>query len=224
MHGSGGISKNDLMYWDTGLARRGNKSRKTGMTPPEYLADQILVVPVIESTLKKKTHKMPPPTDFFQIIQYLYEYGDKRIYAVGTSRGSMWLSHALQERPSAFLAVLLTGCYGNSDWGSSVENNELVMGSALHKTTVPVISCMSSIDVSCGSVAQPIYWSCFKTREGIIDRPGSLLEVEFLDTWSHDELSCFFYCEDLKDEAKAVVVRGIWERFLVMGSRNCDID
>ena len=103
----------------------------------------------------------------------------------------MWLEHGIRERPECFEAVLLTGSYANTDYFSGTSQNETVMGEALQRTPLPVISCMPPIDFCCGTVKQPNYWACFRTADGIVVKPGSLLEVVIFETWTHDDISVF---------------------------------
>jgi hypothetical protein len=63
--------------------------------------------------LATRGHKHPPVPDFYGLIQWLYEWGGKPIYAHGVSRGGMWLEHALLERPQCLQAVFLAGSDGD---------------------------------------------------------------------------------------------------------------
>ena len=124
----------------------------------------------------------------------------------------MCLEHGIQERPACLEAVLLTGSYANTDHASKVYKHMLVMGQALHQTPLPVITCMSPIDSSCGTAAQADYWSCFQTADGLVVSTGSKLEVNIFDDWSHEDLSAFFGVYELPLH-KLEAILCIWERF-----------
>ena len=89
----------------------------------------------------------------------------------------------------------------------------LVMGQALHRTPLPVITCMSPIDDVCGTNRQPDYWSCFRTAEGLVVVPGSKLEVNIFEDWSHDDISGFFGVYNKLPLHKQEEIHRIWDRF-----------
>ena len=147
MHSSGGAHHGDLMYWPHEMAgRKSHCMTQHGVEPPDFLADKILVVPIIPGPHRRDKFKTPPPEDFYAMITWLHECVGRRFYACGTSRGSMWLEHGIRERPECFEAVLLTGSYANANHFSNTQHNQTVMGEALQRTPLPVISCMSPID------------------------------------------------------------------------------
>lgn len=215
MHGSGGAQHTDLLYWPRDLLSEPKRKKKwdteNGVPPPDYLADKILVLPMIEGSRSRDKHKTPPTEDFYAIIQWFFEFSGP-FYACGSSRGSMWLEHGIRERPECFEAVLLTGSYANSDYFANTPHNQSVMGQALQRVPLPVIACMSPIDLVCGTAKQPEYWACFRTADGIVDSPGSLLQLEIFETWTHDELSAFFSSQHLSDD-KRNAIHPIWVRF-----------
>jgi hypothetical protein len=63
-------------------------------------------MPWLQGTQK---HKEPPMPEFYGLIQWMAEWGGRRIFAHGFSRGAMWLEHAILERPQCLEAVFLAG-------------------------------------------------------------------------------------------------------------------
>ena len=86
------------------------------------------------------------------------------------------------------------------------------MGETLQRTPLPVITCMSPIDAFCGTKMQPNYWACFRTDDGVVVSPGSLLEFVISETWTHDDISVLFGSHGLPAD-KISDIRSVWLRF-----------
>lgn len=197
------------MYWPCAIAqRKRNYATQAGVPLPDYFDDLIIVMPFIDGGRAKEKHKTPPLPEFYGIIQFLYEWGARPIFAMGNSRGAMWLEHAIQEKPHAFKSVIIVGSYANTT------NNALVMGEALHVTLVRLFANLSASDYFCGVDAQRQYWSCIKTASGVRSRPGSLLKLYFLDKWSHEEFGYFSCPCNCKDDIKVAIIQSIMTELL----------
>ena len=150
------------------------------MPPPDYFAGKIVVLIEINCGRDKAKHKSPPARAFFVIMQFMYEKHEGSFWAVGSSRGAMWLEHALKEIPHCFQAVMLCGSYANTDKASGAISNQRVMSEALHLTPVPTMTFMAPTDRHCGLKVQRSYWANLMTVAGPIVVPNSRLRIQRL--------------------------------------------